>query len=239
MSRKVQMSAPRVKSWSFSRYDDWCKCPLFYKFTALDKLAAQEKSPAMLRGQAVSKASEDYLLKRTKKLAPELASFTEEYEFYQAQRNLIVEAPWGFTRSWEPCKWDDWNNCWGRAKIDVGYVCLQDNELHIRDGKTGKFRARDNGKYMLQMELYAAVGIAYYPSVDRIIPRLNYTDLGITYPGVDEDDIVYTAKEARLLQKTWDKRVAPMFADTRFNPKPGPYCEWCQFSKSKGGPCKY
>lgn len=239
MPKPPAMKTPVVKSWSFTRYDDYSKCPLFFKLKNLDKLP-EPKSPAMLRGADIAKASEDYLLKRTSKLDLNLKTFAEEYKFYRTQPNIIVEASWGFTRDWNACSPTDWNNCWGRAKIDIGYVDLQDNELHIRDGKTGKFREHDAAKYMMQLELYSAVGIIMYPTVRKVIPRLNYTDLGITYPdGVKVPDVEYTAKEAVALQKVWNKRVVPMFNDRQFAPRPGKHCGYCPYSKEKGGPCKF
>lgn len=226
-------------AWSFTRYNDWRTCPLFAKLKHLDKLPTP-KSPAMERGAMIAKASEDYLLKRTSRLIPELQSFKAEYQFYRKQKNLVVEENWGFDANWNPVAWDDWNNCKLRVKIDVGYLDLKDNELHIRDGKSGKFREEKNEEYMLQLELYTAAGIAMYPDVKYVIPRLNYTDLGITYPdGTKVPDVVYTADEARALQKTWDRRVKPLFAEKRFAPRPGNGCRWCPFSKAKGGPCKF
>lgn len=227
------------KAWSFTRYNDHRMCPLFAKLKHLDKMPTP-KSPAMERGAAIAQASEDFLRGRTKKLHPDLHTFKDEYRFYVKQKNLIVEDNWGFDKNWNPVRWDDWNNCVLRVKIDVGYIDLKDNELHIRDGKSGKFRPEKNEEYMLQLELYSAAGIAMYPNVSRVIPRLNYTDLGITFPdGEKTPDVIYTAKEARALQTTWDKRVKPLLNDVRFPPKPGRHCGWCPFRASAGGPCKY
>lgn len=228
-----------LTSWSFTRYNDWRTCPLFAKLKHIDKLPTP-KHPAMERGAMIAKASEDYLKKKTNKLIPELQSFREEYKFYRKQRNLIVEDNWGFDVKWNPVPWNDWERCTLRVKIDVGYVDVADNELHIRDGKSGKFRENKNEEYMLQLELYTAAGVAMYPHVKHIIPRLNYTDLGITYPdGERVPDIVYTNDQAKALQKTWDKRVKPYFAEKRFAPRPGAGCQWCPFAKKAGGPCKY
>lgn len=239
MPKPAAMKTPELKSWSFTRYADYEKCPLFFQQTHLLKIK-EEKNDAMLRGQKIAQASEDYLKGKTKKLAPELKTFEDEYKFYRTQKNLIVEENWGFDRQWNPVKWDDWKNCFLRVKIDIAYVDLKDNELHIRDGKTGKYRPYENAKYMQQLELYSAAGVAMFPRIGTITPRLNYTDLGITYPdGNKSPDVVYTAKEAKALQKDWDKRIVPMFNDRRFAPRPGQYCQWCQFRKSVGGICKY
>lgn len=227
------------KAWSYTRYADHKQCPYFAQQKHLAKVQFP-KSAAMERGARIAAGSEAYLKKQTNKLIPELKSFKDEYAFYRAQKNLIVEENWGFTKDWKPCAWDDWNNCTLRVKIDVGYICVEDNELHIRDGKSGKFYEDGAVKYMEQLELYTAAGIAMFPQVKWVVPRLNYTDLGITYPdGEKVPDIIVAAKDAAKLQSVWDKRIKPLMADRKFAPRPGRYCQWCPLSKSKGGTCKY
>lgn len=233
---KPKAAPKQIKSWSFTRFNDWNRCPAFAKYKHLDKLP-EPKSEAMLRGQKIAQASEDYLLKRTNRLAKELQSFKDHYKFYRAQPSLVAEENWGFDVNWNPVAWDDWNRCVLRVKIDIGYQFLDDNSFNIRDGKSGKFNEYKNEEYKLQLDLYAAAGIARYPTSKEVTAQLLYTDLGITYP--DEEPIVYTAKQAQAAQKQWDKRVKPMFADRTFAPRPGKYCQWCPFSKSKGGPCQF
>lgn len=229
-------TAKRIKSWSFTRFNDWNRCPAYAKFKHLDKIP-EPKNDAMKRGAAIAEASEDYLLKRTNRLAKELQTFKDHYKFYRAQPSLVAEESWGFDVNWNPVPWDDWNNCVLRVKVDIGYAFLEDNSFNVRDGKSGKFNEYKNEEYKLQLDLYAAASIARYPDSKIVTAQLLYTDLGITYP--DEEPIVYTAKEAIAAQKQWDKRVKPMFNDKTFAPRPGKYCSWCPFSKSKGGPCKF
>lgn len=229
-------TAKQITSWSFTRFNDWNRCPRYAKYKHLDKMP-EPKSDAMLRGQQVAQASEDYLLKRTSRLAKELQAFKEHYKFFRSQKTLVAEENWGFDKDWNPVAWDDWNRCVLRVKIDIGYQWMEDNSFNIRDGKTGKFNDHKNEEYKLQLDLYAAAGIARYPESKEITAQLLYTDLGITYP--NDEPIVYTAKEARAAQKQWDKRVKPMFADRTFATRPGKYCSWCPFSKSKGGPCNF
>lgn len=233
---KPKAGVKQIKSWSFTRFSDWNRCPAFAKYKHLDKLP-EPKSPAMQRGADIAKASEDYLLKRTNRLAKELSTFKDHYKFYRSQKSLVAEENWGFDAQWNPVPWDDWNNCVLRVKIDIGYQFVEDNSFNIRDGKSGKFNEYKNAEYELQLNLYAAAGIARYPDSKEITTQLLYTDLGITYPA--EEPQVYTAKQAKAAQKEWDKRVKPMFAARTFPPRPGKYCQWCPFSAAKGGPCVY
>lgn len=232
----ARRTAKTIKSWSFTRWNDWYRCPAYAKYKHLDKLP-EPKSDAMLRGQKIAQGSEDYLLKRTTRLIPELRTFKDHYKFYREQPSLVAEENWGFDKDWNPVPWDDWNNCVLRVKIDIGYQFLEDNSFNVRDGKSGKFNEHKNEEYLLQLDLYAAAGIARYPAVSEVSTQLLYTDLGITYP--EEEPKIYTAKQALAAQKQWDKRVKPMFADRTFAPRPGKYCGWCPYSKAKGGPCAY
>lgn len=227
-------------SVSFTRYDDWCKCPRFANEKHLRKSFQEPKSPAMERGGMLATAGEDYLLKRTNTLHKELRTFADEFKFYRAQKSMFAEVSWGFKRDWTPTSPTNWNECFLRIKIDVGYLDPVDSEVHLRDNKTGKFRDYDVAKYMLQLDLYSAGASVMFPDYKYVVPRLNYTDLGITYPdGVKQPDIILTMEEARAKRKEWDGRFKKMTADVRFPPRPGRHCEWCPLSKAKGGACEY
>lgn len=222
-------------SWSFSRYNDYVKCPLRAKLKHIDKMKEPPSLP-MQRGAAIATASEHYLKKKTNRLATELASFSEEYKWLRKQPTLFVEEMWGFDAAWNPVAWNDWNNCKLRVKVDIGWQ-TDDGGVHIRDGKTGKFREEKNVEYVEQLELYTAAAISQFPTATYITTELWYTDQGMSYP--EKEPMETTPEKATGLQKEWDKRVKKMLADTTFKPKPSSECRWCSFSSSKGGPCKY
>jgi hypothetical protein len=232
----------KYKSWSWTRWSDWDRCPAFAKYKHIDKLP-EPKSSAMLRGAAVAEAGEKFLKKEVAKLAPELKPVAKEFGRLRNIRGLIVESQWGFTAEWEPVGYYDWDKCKLRSKIDVGYI--ENNVLEFTDNKTGKYNERDKDKYELQLDLYCAAGIAQYPTLKGVRPRLLYTDLGMQYPA---QPVLVTAVQARRKQKEWNKRFAPMLAERRWAPRPGFYCQWCPFSKNfvdkvsgkkMPGPCKY
>ncbi len=108
--------------------------------------------------------------------------------------------------------------------------------LHIRDNKTGKFREEKAEEYMQQLELYGVAGLTMLPTVNKVTTQLLYSDLGIIHP---DAPAIFTPDQLLGLQKTWVKRVKPMMNDTRFSPKPSRVCSYCDFSKKKGGPCRY
>lgn len=151
------------------------------------------------------------------------------------QPDLMVEENWGFRKDWSVTDYFDWNGCWLRIKVDVGWG-FHGTVVHLCDNKTGKFSEYEVEKYMEQLRLYAAGGAARFPHVEQFYVQLLFTDLGIVYP---ETPMLITRAEALKLQKKFSKQVQPMFNDTRFDPTPNSKCRWCHYRKENGGPCKF
>lgn len=231
-----------VKSWSFSRYADYKKCPAMYKYKAIDKLP-EPPSPAMARGAEIHKQAEHYALGKLRTLPEELALFKAEFKRLRDQKVKVIEESWAYRADWTQTTWNDWTGCWLRVKLDAAYINTEHNALVVIDHKTGKFRPDNQGDYMEQLELYAVAGLTRYPDVDVVSPRLWYLDHGRVYPDPDvdenEEELEFFRKDEKPLRKKWEARVKPMFMDRTFKPTPGDACRFCHFRKSNGGPCKY
>jgi PD-(D/E)XK nuclease superfamily len=228
-----------VKAWSFSRYNDYKKCPAFFKYKHIDKMA-EAKNAAMERGTLYHKVAEDYLKGTTKILPLELKKLGTEYKGWKAQKIKVVEEQWAFTRDWSETSWTNWSNCWLRVKLDFAYINIEHNVLVPVDHKTGKLRKEKNDEYMEQLELYGMAGLIKYPDVNAVSPRLAYIDEGVVYPDPDEQEIEYTRSDESKLKKKWEKKVVPMFADKTFRPTPSDNaCKFCTYKKENSGPCRY
>jgi hypothetical protein len=235
-------------SWSFSRWADWDKCPLYAKYKHLDKLP-EPKHPAMARGIEIAEKTEAYMKKQASRLPKELASLGDHYKALRKHPGLQVEASWNFDTAWKPVAWNDWNRCVLRMKIDMHAVNKDQTRIDIIDNKTGKFTTYGVEKYDMQVDLYIAGGGIIYPQAKEFTARLWFSDQGVIYP--EGEARVVTAAESGKLRKVWDRRVKPMMNDRRFPPKPGRHCNYCAFSKNatvddgKGGkvaapgPCKF
>lgn len=215
----------KITSWSYSRFSLYESCPAKAKYKFLDKLP-DPGGAAMERGNTIHKLAEQYTKGELKKLPPELKLFADEFKELKKSKP-IVEETWAFTKDWIKTTWNDWKGCAVRIKTDA--ACLDGEDLHVIDHKTGKKREG----YDEQLSLYAVGGGLIFPKVKKIITHLWFLDLGETV--VKE----YDAAEVPVLQKEWDKKVKPMLNDTRFAPKPSHTCRWCPYSKANSGPCKF
>lgn len=239
-------TAKKFTSWSFSRYMDYVKCPLFAKLKHLDKIA-EPGNDAMKRGSAIHKLAEDYIKGLLPRLPMELKLFEDEIKDMRAvyrklPGTIYVEADWSFTKDWTPTTWNDWVGCFVRLKLDCAHT-IDDTVMKVIDWKTGKFREEMNADYVEQLELYALAALVLHPHLTEVRPMLVYLDQGTVYPA-EGGELVFTQADVPRLKKLWEKRVTPMFKDTRFAPKPNNKCRWCfygQAGKLKGGPglCKY
>lgn len=225
-----------IKSWSFSRYADYKQCPAKAKYKHVDKLK-EPPNAAMQRGTDIHKLAENYVLGKLKRLPAELKQFSEEFKRLKMEKEKAVEESWAFRADWSETVWNDWDGCWVRIKLDVAYVNHDYNVLVVIDHKTGRYKPDQQDSYAEQIELYALAGLLKFPHVDAVSPRLWYIDHGVVHP--QEDELEFTHDDTERLIKLWQQRTKPMLTDKKFKPTPNFGCQWCFFSKSKGGPCVY
>lgn len=221
---------PRITAWSFSRLQDYRRCPQFAKYKHVDRMK-EPGNEAMARGSAIGKMAEDFITAKGKPKCPaEIKAFEEEFVELR-KRKAICEDQWAFNAKWEETGWFD-ADAWCRIKTDIYSLNLQNNTLLVADNKTGKVREEHEEQVML----YALGGLLKFPTVDAVDARLWYLDQGVEVPAEPK---LYTPADVPKLKTYWMKQVKPMLADTRFAPKPSNNCRWCFFSKAKGGHCQY
>lgn len=217
-----------VTAWSYSRYADYTQCPLKFKLKHIQRLPTKG-SPAMERGSQVHKEGELWLKSKTK--APPPPSYTHFKDDMLQLKTLkpLVEQQWGFTKSWEPTDWFG-RDTHLRIVTDVS-VIYDDGSADIIDFKTGR-KYETNQE---QMDLFSTGPFMKWPKIEHVTTRLWYLDQ-------PRDNVVeqeFTRDDFERIKKEWEKRIRPMFADTKFAPRPNDKCRWCDFRKEAGGPCKY
>jgi len=233
MPTKV-IAAKQLTAWSYSRLSTYQTCPAKAKYQFIDKMVSAPNE-AMARGSQIHTLSEQYVNGALKTLPKELESFTAEYKHLRklwGQRNkpgkpqVFAELQWGFNKDWVVCEWFG-KACWLRVVIDI--MVDSDTEMDVIDVKTGQVR----DEHKEQLSLYAAAAFSKSPSVEKVNTKLWYVDKGIEVVETYEREL----HEAQI--KQWNKAAKPLLSDRNFAPKPSGLCRWCDFSVSKGGPCKY
>lgn len=224
-----------VKAWSFSRYADYSRCPLYFNEKYIAKSIPQDASPAMERGDKIHKGIAAWLIGNAEGLPREAFQNPRAEQIFQELRqmpkdNIAVEQQWGFTAGFKPTGWFG-NDTWFRNISDVALV-YDDMTAETLDWKTGK----RYGKNAEQMECQGMAVLCKFLPVTNVTARMIYLD----EKGKDIEDIEeFPARVKQSLIDKWSKKVAPMFTDTVFAPRPNDKCKWCPLSRSAGGRCAF
>jgi hypothetical protein len=220
------MSVKPLTAWSYSRYALYEQCPLKFKLEVLEGIK-QPASPAMERGNKVHVALANYVTGKTTTPPETHDKIRYVVEQIRDFHDKVVEQQWGFTKSWRPTGWFG-KDTWFRATLDVGLL-YEDLTGEVADWKTGKRYASNDD----QMELFALSFMCQYTPATHVTTRLVYVDTG------DEEIAEFAAKHKDALRAKWEGKVAPMFADTVFAPRPNDKCRFCAFARSKGDQCRF
>lgn len=235
-----------ITSWSISRFGVYEQCPFKAKCKFVDKIKEPEAEPGspMHRGSLIHKEAEFYVKGETARLPKSLAKLGTEFKELRAARKkndqlVTVEDTWAFRRDWSITKYNDWNGCWLRVKLDV--ADRDGPNVRVNDVKTGKYREDNIDDYKMQLELYGLGALIMYSGIPdiRVTARLLYVDYGTIYPATPADGPTYSPKDLPALKKTWERRTKAMLTDKTFAPKPNRYCYSCHYRKDNGGPCKF
>lgn len=210
-----------IKSISYSKYSLWCQCPQRFKYSYIDKFK-EPPSPILERGTQLHKEVEEFI-KLPGMPLPECAEKVAMY-LTPLQGLAISEEFWQADEDFKPVPSFSETTRFV-AKLDL-HIVLGDT-LTITDIKTGKVRP----KQMDQLEFYAVLGFEKYPEVDKVITDLVYLD--------DGSILSHTFIRAQMpaLKQMWRARIEPFKKAIIFPPNPTALCGWCNFSKTKGGPC--
>lgn len=217
-----------VKAWSYSRWALYDLCPMKFKAKHIDKIP-EPGSPAMDRGDRVHKETAAFL-KGTAAAPPPDVTHPFQLRLLNDVRafdDKIVEEQWGYNAEWDPVGWFD-RMTWFRSVLDAG-VLYEDMSAEALDWKTGKrYGSNDD-----QMETQAIAVFCRVKPIEHVTTRLVYFDVG------DEEIAEFSRKDLNSLIEKWNGKVAPMFSDTLFPPRPNDKCHFCYISRSKLGICRF
>lgn len=154
-----------------------------------------------------------------------------------AQESIVLDSKWSrvgqFTK-----------HAWARLKLDV--LRLAGKRAEVIDWKSGnidksKGVIRERDEYHDSMRAYQIAVLSVYPAVQEAKATMAFLDAPpkLEDPFKEPHTGVLRRSELVVAQRQWEQKIAPMMADAIFAPRPGYYCTWCPFSKSKGGPCPH
>jgi hypothetical protein len=212
-------------AWGYSKLSCFEECKARFMYQFIKKLPTKG-SAAMDRGSRIHEAIESWLNGWTPDLPIEAEGWREVLEALKA-KELKAEAAWGFDKNWKLLP--DWfgKTCWLRAKSDAHFI--KDGHLTVIDWKTGKYRVPSTE----QVELYAIAGGCVYPKTTQVTAQMVFIDSD------EEYSRTYSRAELEALKAKYETRVAPMYTEEAWEPTPSSGCRYCDFSKTKSGPCKY
>lgn len=215
-----------VTSWSYSRLSVFRKCPRQFKYKFIDKLPTDDNYAAS-RGFKMHKLAEGFVKGEVTGKPKELMPFIDELQGLK-EVGADTEVDLTVTQAWHPTTFDDWNNAWCRGSADA--VVEIEASATVIDYKTGKIYPDDHEE---QGKLYSTLLFIHNEDIEKI-------DVEFWY--FDQDDILsfqYTRDQLDDLIKYWIDTTKPVFREKNWPCNTGSHCRWCDFSASKGGPCKY
>lgn len=225
----------QLKSWSYSTWGTWKKCPKKIFFSKIEK-RPDPMGAAAQRGIRIHEMAEKFIKGSLSELpvkgvGKELKYFEKDLVRLRESPTAKAELDFTFTRNWTQTNWRDWDNAWVRMKIDA-FDRHTPDAITVIDFKSGQRR-----DYEPQLELYGLGGFKAFPDVKEVVGEIWYIDESKYERGDEIESIVFKKEEEPALQKLWEDRVKPMMADTEFPARPSSDCSWCVFSKHRQGPC--
>lgn len=231
-----------VKSWSYSTYNNYLRCPHRVFMEKVLKIAQPElKIPEgkiehpMLRGTRIHEAAEWYITKNLE-LIPELEQFRSNFEALRVLRDspdvyMSVEGDWAFTKNWQVTGWSS-QDAWLRMKADM--MVIKDTEGIMIDYKSGR-RYGNEISHMTQAQLYQLCAFIRFPELERLEVEFWYTDVGeITRAS-------YTRDFGMQFLPLMEGKGIAITSDNTFTPKPAAFaCKYCPYGIINGnGECRF
>ena len=224
-----------IKTWSYSAFKQWSSCPRKYAYERLDKLKPPP-SPAAERGVKIHLLAENVVRGKITGMPKNLDKFKDEFRALASTPGVLPEQDWALTRDWKPTSWRA-KNVWLRGKCDVHLYDPEDNHLHIIDHKTGRMYPDHKG----QGELYASMGLGFYPELEYVTVEFWYLDQG----SLGDSPFEYTRSQVTKLKRRWVQRGETMMKEKDFEARPSKQsCRFCPFRSDKQlangepGPCE-
>jgi len=212
-------------SWSYSMLMCWEKCAAQYNYR-FNLHMKEEVTGAAMRGTHHHGRIEAYLKGEP---GPLLPSFQPAFTLLDRLKDgkVSVEQKIGLNDKWEPVPWGE---AWYRCVLDA-VEAPEDGTLPVWEWKTGRHWPEHEDQRLL----YGLAGLSVFPSDQVAKVQVN----GYYLDDHTMDVTVLDREAAKEVKKEFEMRQAIMASDKTYAARPGIYCRWCAYARSKGGPCRF
>ena len=163
---------PTPLPWSFTSLEDFVNCPRAFYEKRVIKSVKEEESEAMLWGNRVHKAFENYI--KNDDMLPKELQHHEKFLRSLADRGgkIATERKIALSKKAQPCGFFD-RDVWFRGVIDLSII--SEGEALLVDYKTGKPHSK-----FKQLKLFALHTFAEYPHVQSVKVKFYWTKTEMT-----------------------------------------------------------
>lgn len=218
--------------WSFSQWETYSQCPAKWKFGSVLKLPRQPPGPAAARGLEIHASVEEYCKHGDASvlhgaIKPRYIPIFDELRLHE-NGDTYQELKLGFDV--------DWATCPPQAKTAACIAILDgvrfanNGVAHVYEWKSGK----PKDTHPDQRKLYAVASLLKFKATKAVVTTFYLEDTE-----VPQRTVVSEKGVRETLIPLWNSRIHQMQRDQFCAPKPSFGCNWCDFAKKKGGPCKF
>lgn len=242
------MSEPLLEKppfkWSFSQWENYNGCPQRWKFKSRLKIPGSPPGPAAKRGLEIHDSVERYIKSEigesqlhpavSRKFIPILDEFRNH-----PGGDRHTEYKMGFDAEWHLCgATSKYASCiavldaarYSKDVRTVDYPQVPLGVLHIGEWKSGK----PKDTHADQRKLYALFGMKGW-----LADRVEVTTYYLEDTAPPQRLVLASESGYQKLIALWNDRISTMQRDEICAPRPSYQCNWCDYAKSKGGPCQF
>lgn len=212
--------------WSKLDSFETCAARFFWTYVTPPPGYVQKVNPAFAKGTRVHDNIDKWLNGKHPALSLEALPMRAELVNLKKFKPR-TEEEWAFDEDFEPRPIGFRKGDYLRGKIDA--LKMAPASATVIDFKTGKQR----GGKGEQPRFYAFLTLIREPRVRTVMPEFWYVEHGVIAPG----ELVHR-NELPAMRKLYKQRFIKIHTENKWAPKRNQYCDWCDFSKTKNGPCE-
>lgn len=242
--------------WSFSQWENYDQCPARWKFQSVLKLPRGPSGPAAARGTSMHERVAGYIenqpgftLEHLKfgdpderfgdkppaVIHPKYIPIIDAYREHPngdryVEKQLCFDADWAITAPKSALH--AFTGVLDAVRFTGDYFRTAPSVLRIAEWKSGK----PKDSHAEQRSIYALIG--YHSWLANVVHVTTYYLESATEPP-GKLKVEMGAGGFEDLRVKWNQRVTRMRGDKVCAPRPGYYCNWCDYAKRKGGPCQF